>query len=415
MRLTRFGMLVGAAAVVVAATGCEAIIVDGINDQREQAGRPALPTTLYLDGAAREHSIEMCAAGQVSGTPDPTTAYGLETTTGAVEVVDAERLDPAIADPGARNRAATEAMWNRWRDDPGVIDARWTALGVGEAECAADGRLYMTAVLREEPTMPSSGRYSSAIYTTSQVQVVTGIPYGTAVDHQGNTIELALDLYLPPDDGPGPRPLAVAVHGGGFTTGNRGQMAGTARSYAQRGFVAASISYRLRPGMSSIEDLIAAAGDGIDDGMESVRWLRANAASYNIDDSRIAMVGSSAGGIVALGTATFDDPTPGGPLAGVSPEIAAGVSTGVSLTVGLDLVEMEPSDAPFLMFSYEQDTAALQEPWWVAYQTCQAAHAGGVVCDFVKLPGSGHTISLAAGGSWWGPEIGPFLWHHLDL
>jgi hypothetical protein len=113
--------------------------------------------------------------------------------------------------------------------------------------------------------------------------------------------------------------------------------------------------------------------------------------------------------------AVSDDPTPGGPLADVSPEIAAAVSTGVSLTSGLDDITFEPSDAPMLMFHYEQDTVALREPWWTAYQTCLAAHAGGVVCDFVTQPGAGHTVPISAGGPWWTPEIGPFLWHHLEL
>ena len=251
-------------------------------------------------------------------------------------------------------------------------------------------------------------------YTTGQIQTIGGLRYGTAVNYQGASVDLFLDLYLPPDDGPAERPLAILAHGGGFSGGNRADMAGTARSYAQRGFVAASISYRLRPS-ASLPDLIAAATDGIDDGMESVRWLRANAATYGIDTERIALVGSSAGGVIALGAATSDDPTPGGPLGDVSPAIAAGVSTGVSLTTGLDTIDMTPSDAPIQMFHYEQDTVALRETWVQAYQTCDAAHAGGVVCDFVRLPGSGHTVSLAAGGPWWSAEIGPFLWHHLSL
>jgi len=402
-----------AALLAVTATACEATIVGRINERRADAGQPELPTTLYLDGRARQHSEEMCAAGAVAPTPDPTSAYSRETATNVVEVVDAAPLDPAIADAAARNRAATDAIWSRWQDTPGMTDARWRALGVGEVECG-DGNLYMTALLREEPTMPASGRYSSAIYSTGQIRTIGGLRYGTAVDHQGVTVDLLLDLYLPPADGPAVRPLAILAHGGGFSGGSRADMAGAARSYAQRGFVAASISYRLRPS-ATLPELVAAATDGIDDGMESVRWLRANAATYGIDTERIAIVGSSAGGVIALGAATSDDPTPGGPLAGVSPAIAAGISTGVSLTTGLDTIEMTPSDAPFLMFHYEQDTVALREHWVQAYQTCDAAHAGGVVCDFVRLPGSGHTVSLSAGGPWWSAEIGPFLWHHLDL
>jgi hypothetical protein len=91
------------------------------------------------------------------------------------------------------------------------------------------------------------------------------------------------------------------------------------------------------------------------------------------------------------------------------------VSTGVSLTAGLDTITFESTDAPLLMFHHEQDTVALREPWWEAYRTCLAAYAAGSVCDFVTQPGSGHTVPISAGGPWWTPEIGPFLWHHLDL
>jgi hypothetical protein len=37
------------------------------------------------------------------------------------------------------------------------------------------------------------------------------------------------------------------------------------------------------------------------------------------------------------------------------------------------------------------------------------------MCDFIKLAGSGHTVNVGAEGKWWKPEIGPFLWDHLNL
>jgi hypothetical protein len=405
--------LLGAVALTIA-TGCEAVVVDRINQTRTAAGVAALPTTAYLNDAAGQHSVDMCAARQVTATPNPTAAYGLETTTGVVEVVDAEPLDPAIADPAARNADATDAMWARWEDNAGIVDPGWSALGVGEHECE-DGRLYMTAVLRRPPTMPASGRFSTTVYTDAQIQAVTGLRYGTALNSQGQTVDLLLDLHLPPDDVAAARPVAVGIHGGGFTGGSRTQMTSLARAYAQRGYVGATISYRLRPDATTLPEIMAAATDGIDDGMEAVRWLKANAATYHLDAGRIALLGSSAGGVVAMGAAVAEDQTPGGPLASVDPQPAAAVSTGVSLTAGLDQIVMDPADAPFLQFSYEQDTAVLREPWYVAYQGCQAAHAGGTICDFVKLPGSGHTISLAPSGTRWTGTIGPFLWHHLDL
>jgi acetyl esterase/lipase len=265
-------------------------------------------------------------------------------------------------------------------------------------------------------SMPATGRFSSELYTNAQLTEVPGVIYGTAEDVNGNQVQLRMDLFLPPAGGPAARPAAVIVHGGGFSGGTREQMAGTARTYARRGFVAASISYRLDPQASaSSQRYLSAAVDAVDDGMESVRWLRSNASTYGIDTSRISMIGSSAGGAVALGVAAADDPTPGGPLAAVSPTIAAAVSTGATLTPGIgSFVSFEASDAPSLMFHYQVDTVT---DYTAEYSkiTCDGLVAAGAACRFVTQAGSGHTIPLAAGGAYWSPEIGPFLWEHLRL
>lgn len=266
-------------------------------------------------------------------------------------------------------------------------------------------------------TMPTEGRYSAQLYTDAQLTTITDLEYGTAVNYQGTTVSLKIDLYLPPDDGPHPRPVVVAIHGGGFTGGNKSQMASTARSYARRGFAAASISYRLDPRASTSEAyLLAAALNGIDDGMESVRWLRSRAATYNLDTTRIAMVGSSAGGAVAMGVAVHDDPTPTGPLSSFSPTIRAAVSTGVNLTPGfeLGLIQGQPTDAPVYMFHYDVDTVTGQT-FEYAFGTCVALSQAGATCGMTRNEGSGHTVSLTAGGTYWTDPIGPFIWKHLDL
>jgi dienelactone hydrolase len=178
--------------------------------------------------------------------------------------------------------------------------------------------------------------------------------------------------------------------------------------------VTATIDYRLRPN-DTPEEQLAAASDAIDDAMESVRWLKAHAAAYGIDTGRIGVLGSSAGGAIALGVALAEDPTPGGPLAAFSPHVAAGVSTGAHLTPGLAVIDLEPTDSPVMMFHFDQDTSRDGATWDYAYQTCAAVHAAGNVCDAVRQPGSGHTVAIGPTGKWWAPEIGPFLWHHLRL
>jgi len=98
--------------------------------------------------------------------------------------------------------------------------------------------------------------------------------------------QMHLDLFQP--QGRGPFPAVILVHGGAWTTGNHRMENPFAMTLAARGFVAATVEYRL-----SGEAIFPAQ---IHDLKASVRWLRANAATYGIDASRIGAVGASAGG-----------------------------------------------------------------------------------------------------------------------
>jgi acetyl esterase/lipase len=110
---------------------------------------------------------------------------------------------------------------------------------------------------------------------------------------QRGELPLALDLYLPgPAGKPGAlAPLVILVHGGGWASGTRANMAPLAARLAARGYAAATVSYRL-----SGQALYPAA---IHDVKEALLWLRANAASFGIDPARVAIAGGSAGGQIA--------------------------------------------------------------------------------------------------------------------
>jgi acetyl esterase/lipase len=106
---------------------------------------------------------------------------------------------------------------------------------------------------------------------------------------RGDT-SLALDLYLP---GPSERkaPLVVLVHGGGWRSGSRANLAPLAARLAARGYAAATVSYRL-----SGQARYPAA---IEDVRDAVSWLRERAGSYGLDPRRVAIAGGSAGGQIA--------------------------------------------------------------------------------------------------------------------
>jgi acetyl esterase/lipase len=103
-----------------------------------------------------------------------------------------------------------------------------------------------------------------------------------------------LDLYLP-EKADGPLPVIVWIHGGAWSGGNK-DFPGQALAFVGKGYAVASIGYRLSQHATypaQVEDCKAA-----------IRWLRANAKTYQLDPEHIGVWGASAGGhlVALLGT-----------------------------------------------------------------------------------------------------------------
>lgn len=116
------------------------------------------------------------------------------------------------------------------------------------------------------------------------------IPYASQSDAQ------KLDIYLP-NEGNGPFPVILAVHGGGFQMGDKNsgeinpELTGLTRGYA-----VVAVNYRL-----SGEAPFPAA---VYDVKSAVRFIKAHAKEYNLNPNKIAAWGDSAGGnlVSMLGT-----------------------------------------------------------------------------------------------------------------
>ena len=92
-----------------------------------------------------------------------------------------------------------------------------------------------------------------------------------------------------------PAPLIIFIHGGSWTGGDKIDYLVYLLSYAEKGYITASLSYRFAQEAkfpAALEDVIC-----------GVEWLKANGAEYGIDSSNVALVGGSAGGHLALMTA----------------------------------------------------------------------------------------------------------------
>lgn len=136
--------------------------------------------------------------------------------------------------------------------------------------------------------------HCGARFTAADVE--ENITYGKADD-----TELKLDLARP--DGDGPFPAIVFIHGGGWAGGNRQIYRGQIQEAAKRGYVAATITYRLMKFDNDKKETTTATPifpAQIHDAKAAIRWLRANASKYQVDPNRIGVTGASAGGHLSL-------------------------------------------------------------------------------------------------------------------
>jgi acetyl esterase/lipase len=107
-----------------------------------------------------------------------------------------------------------------------------------------------------------------------------------------------LDLYIPDGAAVRPLPLAIFVHGGGMTAGDKANINPVfLNALAAAGYAVASVNYRLAPQFkfpAQIEDVKCA-----------IRYLRDNARTYGLSGSEIFAFGTSVGGqLVALAALT---------------------------------------------------------------------------------------------------------------
>ena len=199
-------------------------------------------------------------------------------------------------------------------------------------------------------------------------------------------------------------PAVVVVHGGGWHRGHSGWYSGVARDLAAGGFAAFSIDYRL--------STTAAFPAAVDDVRAAVEWLRAHAGELGIDPSRIALLGGSAGGHLALLAATGPDAVDvAGVVAWSAPTDLAALATSARLRpivaqlLGCDAAECPgrataaspvhtvDGEAPPLFLATGSDEFV---PATQASALHERATALGVQSELVVVPGPRHATAYRA-------------------
>jgi alpha/beta hydrolase fold/Secretion system C-terminal sorting domain len=156
----------------------------------------------------------------------------------------------------------------------------------------------------------TDNRYTEVQFFDS-TKIIRGgdIQYGIAQDWQGNPDILLMDIYYPHltvDVSP-KRPFIMMFHGGAFQAGDKrqGDIVDVCLELAKRGFVCASVGYRLGNDNSEYSDY-KARYRAMQDGHAAMRYIVKNAATLRIDTSWIFVGGQSAGSVLSQGMVYAD-------------------------------------------------------------------------------------------------------------
>ena len=228
------------------------------------------------------------------------------------------------------------------------------------------------------------------------VGVTTDILYGTGATGFG-PLDLFLDFYEPIDIGtpvPATSPGILYIHGVSFIGGDKAD--GTAQFmsnlYASYGYRVLSINYRLAgdlppndtgpPANLAVElnPLIwPAVNAGYNDSLTAMNYMLDNAASFDIDPSRWAIAGHSAGAGLALAEAYFDPAVSGSPRAVL--DFMGGLAGGESAITA-------PLPPAFIV----HDPADMTAPFsWPANLSMKLTELG--VYHELWQPTNGHTLN----------------------
>ena len=252
--------------------------------------------------------------------------------------------------------------------------------------------LVGTAAAQDVPDAPDAGpvRYLDPYF--AGYEVTSDITYGSARNEAGDMQSLELDLYEPAGDPLAERPAIIWIHGGSFAHGSKtgGFEQEQGRELAKRGFVVASIEYRLAstPVNANFNDTESqiAISRAWQDGRAAAEFLRTNAAAYGIDPDVILVSGYSAGGVTAanmalLGNANNDVGTQDDPK-----HIDGAIAYAGATLSGF----AQPGEGPILWFHGTSDNVV---PYSMALDAHNAALAVGIDSTMVPKAGATHDLS----------------------
>jgi acetyl esterase/lipase len=259
------------------------------------------------------------------------------------------------------------------------------------------------------PTIPAADNFV-------KIKVDQNVAYAKVGDK-----ELQLDIAYP--DGKGPYPAVLCIHGGAWRFGNRQELERTIGRIAERGYVAATVSYRLLPD--------GKFPDAIVDCKTAIRFLRVNAATYHVDKDRIGALGFSAGAYLAcmLGVAGKDAGFEGKKFTDQSSKVCAVVSYFGPTDLALfakDESAQNSTFKPLLGACFEEDPGIYRKASPINYVTKNAPpflllhgtkdwivpieHSRNMCKKLKEAGASAQIVEVAGGSHGWGRDDSQKTW-----
>lgn len=175
--------------------------------------------------------------------------------------------------------------------------------------------LVLLFIMSSELFSQCDGRYENEIFDEVSKTIVeyTEVYNWSALDSG-----LDMDIYQPVGDTVTNRPVLIFAHGGVYVAGNKNNppMVSLCEAFAKRGYVTASIQYRLTSSLSLLSpdasDIFSQTVlNSVSDMKAAVRYFRKDVAennnAYGINPDFIFVGGYSAGAVTAAHLSVIDD------------------------------------------------------------------------------------------------------------
>ena len=217
---------------------------------------------------------------------------------------------------------------------------------------------------------------------------------------------LKLDVNIP--EGEGPFPIAILVHGGGWSGGDKQKdITPWFAPLTEAKFTWFSINYRLAPKYRWPACF--------DDVQTAIRWVKAHGAEFKGDASRIAIFGHSAGGQLALlAAATAGDDTRVQAAVGYAPvtDLLMDLETRGGLSPSLQALHNRPKEPSPEALAILRDTSVISRvkvgmcpvlvmqgegdktvPLQQSLNFISRLRANSVPCELIVIPGAPHRLT----------------------